>query len=923
MLKLTAALISLFFYLNVHSQSIKGKISDENNNNIKNAVVALLTPKDSILYRFTRTDAAGNFSLQNVQSGNYILLTMHPYFADVVDNIHTGITDTSINTVKLTSKSKLLQEVIIKSGSPIRIKGDTTIYTADSFKVSANANVEELLKKLPGIQIDKTGKITAMGEQVTKVLVDGEEFFGDDPGMAVKNLRADAVKEVQVYDKKSDQAEFTGIDDGNSQKTINLKLKEDKKFGYFGKIDVAGGLQKKRDDLYNSNILLSSFKGKRKISAFLLRGNTGQDGPNWQDMEKYGAGNDNFDLNVSDEGDVNFNVTNNVDDEPYINTQNGSIVSTSAGLQYSNKWNDKNTLNLSPKYNNQIYTNNKYNFTRTLIGDSILNENATTITNVNRSNFKLNATYNIMLDSSNTIKLTGKSSFYSTDSKESRNAATTGESGNLKNTSSKTTSLNNDKYSLYGSILFKHKFKKARRTFSLNTDWNTLNTDNDAYLNSSNSVYADGIISSNLLQNQLSQSDKSTQNLSAKAVYTEPLSKYYSLELSHKILYNYGNNDQVTNSYSISSGKYDNFVDSLSNHFKQSIVVNTPAAKISYNYKKMKYSFGSGFGITNFSLKDITDNITYKRSYINIFPAAALSYTFTNNGNLRFNYNGNTEQPSIYQLQPIINNGDYFNQYIGNPNLKPSFNNSFSLSYGKYNFIKDRWMHQAVSISTTSNAITYSRTINVDSGKTTIQPINTNGNLSLNVWTGYQFKFKKMDSRLFISPRFTYTKTTEFLNSLKNNSNTINTGVELRLSKSKDKKYDVSIGNDFYVNRNTSSLTNIVNNFKTNTVSLDGTVYYKKVWSFNSYYEFNYREKIPGIDKNGNNQAWNATIKRTFKNDEFTAYVIARDILNQNIGVDMRYYSNTYTEERNDRLRRYFLVGFAWNFKNRSTPAAK
>ena len=145
--------------------------------------------------------------------------------------------------------------MIVKTGNPIRIKGDTTIYTADSFKVSANANVEELLKKLPGIQVDKNGKITAMGEQVTKVLVDGEEFFGDDPGMAIKNLRADAVKEVQVFDKKSEQAEFTGIDDGNTQKTINLKLKEDKKKGYFGKIDLAGGLVNDIDDRYNSNIL--------------------------------------------------------------------------------------------------------------------------------------------------------------------------------------------------------------------------------------------------------------------------------------------------------------------------------------------------------------------------------------------------------------------------------------------------------------------------------------------------------------------------------------------------------------------------------------------------------------------------------------------------------------------------------------------
>ncbi len=172
-----------------------------------------------------------------------------------------------MGTIALISKINALREVIIKTGS-IRIKGDTTSYRASDFKVSANANVEELLKKLPGIQVDKNGEIKAMGETVEKVLVDGEEFFGDDPGMAVKNLRADAVKEVQVFDKKSDQAEFTGIDDGDTKKTINLKLKEDKKKGYFGKIDAANGPLTTIDSRYNTNICLVHLKAKENYPLF-------------------------------------------------------------------------------------------------------------------------------------------------------------------------------------------------------------------------------------------------------------------------------------------------------------------------------------------------------------------------------------------------------------------------------------------------------------------------------------------------------------------------------------------------------------------------------------------------------------------------------------------------------------------------------
>ena len=362
MLKITKTFAILFlFSFSVFAQkaNVSGVLTDGNEKTpVYNSVVALLTPKDSILYRFTRTDKKGNFDLKNVKAGNYIVMTSHRQYADYLDDITVSETTKNLGTIDLVSKINALREVIIKTGS-IRIKGDTTSYRASDFVVSANANVEELLKKLPGIQVDKNGAIKAMGETVQKVLVDGEEFFGDDPGMAVKNLRADAVKEVQVFDKKSDQAEFTGIDDGETKKTINLKLKEDKKKGYFGKIDGANEPFTGSDSRYNTNLMFSSFKGKRKISAFLLNGNTGQDGLSWQDSDKFGGGNNNVSMSMDDDGNVDYEWTGgNNDEEPYVDTQNGFIKNTNAGLQYSNKWNDTQTLNLTPNYNNQIYTNN-------------------------------------------------------------------------------------------------------------------------------------------------------------------------------------------------------------------------------------------------------------------------------------------------------------------------------------------------------------------------------------------------------------------------------------------------------------------------------------------------------------------------------------------------------------------------------------
>ncbi len=917
--------ITLFITQAAFSQTtaITGIVKDTTaNKSVKNAVVAMLSQKDSVLIGFTRTKEDGSYTLPKIATGKYIFMVTHPIFADYVDDIEIKSGEEKMPMVALTPKSKLLEAVILKSGNPIRIKGDTTIYTADSFKVSANANVEELLKKMPGIQVDKNGQIKAMGETVEKVLVDGEEFFGDDPGMAVKNLRADAVKEVQVFKKKTDQAEFTGIDDGQSKQTINLKLKENKKTGYFGKIDAAGGLQKNIDDRYNTNLLFSTFKGKRKLSGFLINGNTGQDGLNWQDMDKYG-GNDDMNLVLDDDGGMMFfgNRGGNTDEEPNVNTQDGFITNVNAGVQYSNKWKDKNTLNISPKFNSQLYDNNKITYVQTQVGDTVLNQNSTVKTYVNRYNFKTRGSYDMKLDSNNSLKVTLNANIYNTKSEEDRNTVTTGQSGNLKNSNLRSQQINADKNSFAANALYRHKFKKNRRTLSLNTDWNILNNDAANYLQQDFRDYQSGSLPGQT--NQFTAIDKSTQKLTSKIIYTEPLSKKFSLELGHEISLNSGKNYNSTYQYSAASGKFDERIDSLTNNFDQTIILNKPSFKINYAGKKIKYNFGAGVGFTNFNLMDISLNKDYIRNYTNFFPTGLFTYSYKNNHSLRFSYNGSTRQPTLNQLQPLRNNNDQFNQYIGNPKLEQSFTNSFNLSHNSYNFLKEFYSYQSFNASFTSNAITNNRIINPATGYTVTQPINTDGNMNINFWTGMGVKLKKSGIRLNLNPNLSFNKFADVVNSVTNYTKNLNAGVSVGAYKSKDKKYDFSINNNFTYNRNTnsfagnSSKSSNINYFSSNTLSAEATVYYKKVWSVNTDYDFYFRQKTNAFSNDLSNHLWNARLQRTFKKNEFTAYLKVRDILNQNIGISRSYNGITYTEERNDRLKRYWMLGFTWDFKNK------
>ena len=913
----------LFFSLAASAQNISGIITDTTNKkNVDNVVVAILKPVDSTLYKFVRSDKDGKFELKNITPGKYILLVTHPVYADLLDDVDVPASGLNLNSVSLIPKSKLLQELIVKSTAPMHVKGDTTVYTADSFKVSANANVEELLKKLPGIQVDKDGKIKAMGEAVEKVLVDGEEFFGDDPGMAVKNLRADAVKEVQVYDKKSDQAEFTGIDDGKTKKTINLKLKDDRKHGYFGKIDASGGLKKDIDDRYNNNILLNSFKGKRKIAGYFLNGNTGQDGLGWNDQEKYGSGDDNFSLTADDDGNVNFNWQGSNDDEPYVDTQNGLFKNNNVGLQYSNKWNDKRSLSLSPKYNYQDYNNTIRSFTQTQIADSFFNNNAVENIHVNKQTFKLNAVYDIKIDSSNILKITAKTNIYNTQSQSYRTSENTSKSGLINNTSSRQLSTDADKQLFNGDLLFKHKFKKMRRTFSVNLDWYSLNTTGTNFLKSDNEIYTGGVVSTSQKYDQQKDYDKGSNRLLTKMIYTEPISKLYSLEINYELSLNKGKNDQTTHSYSPITNKYDEMVDSLTNLFDQTITINKPGFKISYNSKKLKYSFGSGIGFTNFDLKDRTLGKDYVRRYTNFFPSANLNFTYKSGHNLRFGYDGNTTQPRIDQLQLLRNNDDFFNQFLGNPLLKPSFSNNFNLSHQSYNFIKESDMYESISFTQTTNAITDSRVINASTGKTISQPVNTNGNYSFNLYSGMDFKLKKLDMRIGAGPRGSYSHSTEIINGQNNVSKNLNAGFSIYLNKSKEKKYDISLSNTFTYNSNSTQQFNQAIKYNTNELNLDATVYIKKVWSIKSDINYFLRQKTIQFQDNLNNELWNARLQRTFKKNEFTAYFAIRDILNQNTNVQRSFYSNTLSSITNDRLRQYWLVGFTWDFKNK-TAAAK
>jgi hypothetical protein len=905
-LKKTTLLVVLFsISFTVFSQqaALKGTVIDTSEKrNLSNTVIALLRPTDSVLVSFTRSNKDGQFALQKVAPGKFIIMVTRPTYADYFDRVEvtTGAT-VDLGTISMTLKSQLLQEVVVqhKLGA-IRIKGDTTEYVADSFKVAAGATVEDLLKKLPGIQVDKDGKITAQGETVQKVLVDGEEFFSDDPTIATRGLTADAVEKVQSFDKKSDQAAFTGIDDGEKTKTINLQLKEDKKKGYFGKLELGTDANK----FWNNSLMINSFKGKRKFSAYSIMSNTGKTGLDWQESKNYGAGGD-------DDGNDEF------DDGNYWGE--GLPKGWSAGLHYSNKWNaDKIHLNSGYQYN-KLNTEARGNtFSQYKLQDTILYTNDYGNSYRSRDRNRIDGLYEFQIDSFSSIKITAQGSrgntyAHSNYHKESLNSA-----GDTLSIIDRETTTDADNKNVNYSLLWRQKFKKQGRTLSLSAKQNYTENNSQGIFYSDNNYFRNGVPDSTKILDQQKLADNITSQLNSRITYTEPLTKRSLLEFNYSIDNNHRKSQITTLEKSTLLGKYEERIDSLSNEYSFNVL--TQSGGINYRYakpKKITLSFGMNVSNAAYTRKDGRGDSAINYSFTNFYPQANITWTMGGNGNIRFRYNGNTQAPSIDQIQPIRDITDQLNIKMGNPDLQQAFRHSFRLSYESFKFLTERGIFFDLNFTKTQNDFSTSNMLDLSTGRKISQPVNVNGNYNGNGNFYYGQKVKILGGiRAGFHGRFNFNHNTNFIDGSKNENNSYTYGAGPIIQYYKEKKLSFWVESGFTRNISKSSLqSDLVTRYWTQYHNLDVNVFLPWKLEAGTSCEFNIRQKTSVFERNNNSIKWNARFDRKlFKNDVARLRFSANDILDQNIGFNRDINDNFISERTFDTIRRYFMLSFIWNF---------
>ncbi len=906
------------------SASIQGNISDTaENKSLSNAAVILLRKSDSIMVRFTRTDKSGHFMLKNIPGGDFLLLVTYPSYADFVDEVKVkDSSQTDLHAIAMIRKSQLLNEVMVFGNKgAIHIKGDTTEYKADSFKVQAGANVEELLKKLPGIQVDKNGKITAQGETVQKVLVDGEEFFGDDPTLVTQNLRADMVDKVQVYDKKSDQATFTGVDDGERTKTINLKLKDNKKNGYFGKIDAAAGTE----GYHNYQAMINMFRKKEKIAAYGIVSNTGKTGLNWQENNNYGqsfASQADYDETM---GWYTFNG-NSDDLDSWDGQYNGQGYPNmkTGGIHYNNKWNDdKQSVNANYKIlqldvNGSSATNSQYILPDTLYYNNQRQSFRNKITR-NRGN----GIYEFQFDSTSSLKINvdGGTDHKITNSQYYSEALASDSS--LVNQSNRAISTKGDDSKINGNILWRKRLHKKGRTVSVNIRENYTRNVSDGYLNAVNDFYSDGMLSQRQTIDQYKNFKTENFLIDSKVTYSEPLSAASSLIANYGISVDNSNSNRGSFNKS-ASGKYEDLDSLYSNDYQFNVF--TQKGGLAYNLIKRKFrvNAGTNVGFTNFRQTDVHEDVVTKRSFVNWYPQVNASYSFTQQKRIGFRYNGNTRQPTIQQIQPILNNDDPLNISIGNPNLKPAFSNNISFFYNDYKVLTERNIFANVSYNFTLNAISSSDYVD-SNGRKVYQAVNVSGQRSFNGWLGYWFKWKKLGLDIGFNPNFNINRNVNIVNNVLNVTNSGNYTFGLNLNKFKEKKYGIGLQTSATYTRSTSSIqTAIKTSYWTYNIRPDIDVFLPAKFQIHTDVDVNLRQKTSVFDNNTDVVLWNAWVGKKFlKNDALLVKVSANDLLNKNIGFNRMVNSNYISQNTYSTIQRYFLFSVVWNFTKAGTPAPK
>ncbi|MBL7691761.1 MAG: outer membrane beta-barrel protein [Flavipsychrobacter sp.] len=871
------------------SNGILGRVKNSQNDSILAADVSILQ-KGKLKYT-VRGSANGTFVVENVPQGRYTMVIVCLGYATYTRELVISDKKFDVGTIRMQPISETLDEVkIVTQALAIVQKDDTVEYASASFQVQVNSDAAELVRKMPGIESNGR-ELRANGDVVLKVMVDGKPFFGDDPWATLKNLPAEVIQKVQVYNDRTEQERITGFREGPQSKTINIVTKPEKRNGLFGSMYAGGGTDNSNAEIYGSGGTLNRFAGDRRLTL------TSQ---------------------------ANNNNVQNFAEQAAASTGGSSGLTTTraAGINYSDKW-GKAEMNGSYFFNNS--TND---VTRRLLRTYVLPGDAGQVYEEASPSHGKNVSHRMNMrvyyspDTLNTILLVPSASITSGTSRSTRTGSTWADTLlNNTNSSNVGTRLG---IVFAGSALYTHRFSKRGRTFSTGITA-SYNSNKGKTAQSAQNVFFTNKTLNNAL-NQLVEQDQTAQNTSVNVAWTEPVGKTGTLKAQYDM--SYAPSKSVKMAYDSVAGGFIEVNSLLSGSFSSSNVAHKGG--LSYQYRSKRYELSGGVSIQSSALNNdqqLPNAFKLHRTFTNFLPVATLQYRFSKTKNLQCNYNTRTSMPSVMQLQDVVNNADPLHLSSGNPSLRQPYTHSVGVRYNGSGVKTQRNFSAALSINYTQDYVAQSVTvahsdttigaISLPAGAQFAMPVNIDGSMQANGNMGYSIPLLPIKCRLNINLSAGISRSPSIVNGAVNFQQNRNVGIGFSINS------NISENVDFSLTSNTSAIRNAnpVNMLLTSTyisealkATVDLMLWKGIVVSSSAAYQANF-----GLfaQFNQNYILWNVALgKKLFKKRQGDLRISIYDLLNQNNNIQRMTTESYIQDMQTNTLQRYFMLSYSYKISS-------
>ncbi|WP_299986322.1 TonB-dependent receptor [uncultured Pontibacter sp.] len=911
MRKLFSLLIMLIGFSQVYAQTVTGTVQSATDKSGLPGASVVMKRAASEAILTTMTDGQGAFRFERVPSGNYTLEVRFLGYDMLSKPVQVAQAPVNLGVLSMQEQNTRLGEVQIIGRAPLgEQKGDTSQFNAKAFKTAPDASGEDLVTKMPGVQV-QDGRIQAQGEEVRQVMIDGKRYTGEDVTSAMRNISSDMIENVQIFDAQSDQASFSGFEDGNRLKTINFITRKDRRQGYTGKISAGYGT----DDRYMAGAAVNYFNNDRRITVTGLTNNINM-----------------FDFSIGETpgGGMRGRRGGWGGGSPI-----GIINTNNFGINYQDKWGKKMDVSANYNYTNRDIINDQYRFRDFVSDDAGLQYTENADNRDREDGHRLNMRLQYNINENNRLLVTPSLRVQNDNSFTGRNARTFDLEGTLSESLNRASS-DNTSFNFNNNILYSKRFGDSGRILTTNFNTSINNVEGDGYQFEQTENFENP--DRNVLRDQYIRLDRKNFSWSGSTNYSQRLGEKSRWQLEYSIGNQMRDSDRRTYDYMETAGGYTNFNTPLSSTFKSDYLSQNIGPSYQYRDDKARLQVNARYqyATLNTDSQFPVDLAPLERKFNNFLPSAEYEYKFSNSQNLTLNFRTSTNVPSVEQLQEVLDISNPLQARIGNADLDQDYQSRLNIRYRNFNAETNRVFFIGMFGTMTNNYVANSvYTTNVPEGiaegyelrpgARLSRPVNLNGHYNVRSFFNYGQPLNFISSNFNVNGTVGYSRIPGMIDEQINYANNTNLGAGINISSNISEKIDFSVStfSSYNIVSNTLRTTQNNNFFNQNTsVRYNWILWKDLVYRTELNHQYN-----SGLSAGVDNSflLWNMSLgKKIFKDKQGEISLSVNDLMNQNVSI-RRNITESYVEDvQSTVLQRFFMLTFSYNIRSfKGAPATE